>query len=187
MKTRHSVLILIAAPLAAGCFGAPLADTNSTGNVNVTGDESWTASLKGVGFSRATGTNAPACMGRLYDVATKYQVELNAHYGFGIDVGPRGQLAAYVNGAFTQVGTPTPVVAGAYSTYGNGAKGDGVHTYARTGGTITVTRFDAQRIVGTFEIDGTGPCKGSNTTTNCTTHASGDFDFTNEGCEPPLP
>jgi hypothetical protein len=186
MKIPPRLFLFVVILSLPGCFPPVLAATNSTGNISVTGDETWSAALKGVGFSRASGTGAPACMGRLFDVVTKVQVELNAHYGFGIDVGPNARLGTFVTGSFTQVGTPTPVVAGGYSTYGNGAKGDTVNNYARRGGTVTVTQFDAERITGTFEIDGSGPCKGTSTTT-CNTHASGDFDFTNEGCQPPLP
>src|SRR4051812_7231279 len=114
---RVSTLALLPFFFALGCLPLELAETNSTGHLHVTGDESWDTAIAGIGLTRVSGTNAPACSARMFDIVSKFAVEDNANYKFSLSVGPNARLAGYVTGEQAQATPSTAVVGGSFGTY----------------------------------------------------------------------
>ncbi len=155
-----------------------IVEPDSSGHMSVRGDESWDTSLEGIGVSHFMGQTV--CLLRLYDDSNL--PDTNAHYGFGIGLGTGG-LSAYSTGETVQGTTPPANPSASFRIY-TGVKNT-ERVYTATGGSITITRFDADRLTGSFAITGERACQDQGKVT-CKSTATGDFDAKNEDCFPPL-
>ena len=167
----------------SGCGLLPTlkVETNSSGSLRVAGDDNFDTSTVGIGLVRVSGTNASACSLRLFDTADS--PANNALYEFSLSVGRTGKLAGYDAGVEPQGASPLSNITGSFRLY-TGSK----HTeriYAPTSGTVTITRFDAERIVGTFDLTGERYCA-ERTPSTCHARATGTFDGKNVDCIPPI-
>ncbi len=175
------VFLLPAFLMLAACNLFPTANVvepTSSGQLTVRGDESWDTSLEGTGLAHVMGQTV--CQLRLYD-DSNFPAD-NANYGFAIGVGTGG-LRSYTTGVFAQGTAEEKTVSGTFRIF-TGPKNT-EHVYTATGGTVTIDRFDAERITGKFELTGTRACYDEGKPT-CTSTAMGHFDAKNEDCFPPL-
>jgi hypothetical protein len=181
---------VIAAVLLVGCDPGPA--SNSSGQLSVTGDLSWGGALKGIGLAKTPLQAGYNCEVWLYDQLATYggdshPGDRNATYVFGLQLGSATGLSGFPTGPQAQgdasQGTSTPwpsQVRASFDKYEGFKHGDlGVYT---TGGTVTITQFDAQRLTGSYSL--TGYVQYCTNGDPCTLAASGDFDITNVECAP---
>lgn len=194
MRARRAWLAALLSTLAA-CFDAGPA-SNSSGRITVTGDETWSSTFKGTGVHQVPQKTGSTCTTRLYDVLSTFggdshPGDRNATYTFGLELGRSSTgLSALPMGVQAQgdasKGTtgltawPSEVFASFGRYEGFKHTEESVYT---VGGSVTITRFDATKLIGTFELSGLrtycdatgGPCN---------VQATGDFDITNVDCAP---
>ncbi len=184
-------LLVTATVLLAGCDPGPA--SNSSGSLSVTGDATWGGALKGTGLKKQTQGTKYSCDVWLYDKLASYgsdehPFDVNATYVLGLQIGGASGLSGFPTGAFTQGDAFTngtanwpSVVFPTFDKYEGFKHGD-TDVYI-TGGTVTFTQFDAQKLVGSFSLTGTDKYCGDSGGV-CTYAATGDFDVTNVDCTP---
>jgi hypothetical protein len=188
---RSFPLVVLLLVSACGLFAETEPATNSTGHLNATGEVAWSSPIKGLGLARNPGKGS-VCVAYLFDVVSTHggdqlPNDANATYSLNLSVGQQGKLAGFITGDFDQIDAGTgmvPMVSGSLGNYG-GFK----HTFHRvfpTAGTVSVTRFDADRLVGTFKVSGDVYCSDKPPNNSCHLEASGDFDVKNVDCMPPI-
>jgi hypothetical protein len=186
---RAPVLLVVLA--LVGCDPGPA--SNSSGQLNVTGDASWGGALKGLGLKKSVNGNTYTCNVWLYDKLATYggdehPNDRDATYVFGLGVGRTASgLMGFPTGVFNQGDASKTInnwpseVFPTFDKYEGFKHGD-TDIYI-TGGTVTFTRFDAEKLVGSFSLTGLDVYCGSSGS-SCTYAATGDFDITNVDCAP---
>ena len=156
--------------------GGHIVEPDSSGHMTMSGDESADTALEGIGVSHFMGQTV--CLLRLYDDSNL--PDSNAHFGIQLGIGTGG-LPAYATGETAQGPGANP---GASFRVYTGVKNT-ERVYSTTSGSVTITRFDAARLVGSFSLTAERACQDRGKPT-CVSTATGSFDAKNEDCFPPL-